>query len=102
MEQVQYHTIPVMKKPYLLILALTILSACSYSQDVIRLESCTNGSMNKQVDSLKEVYSKDGYELLKEASIKMESEFEMPVIVPLKAVGTNLYLSAIIHPVFTK
>ncbi|MEO5945509.1 MAG: hypothetical protein ABIP79_01745 [Chitinophagaceae bacterium] len=83
MEQVQYHTIPVMKKPYLIILALTILSACSYSQDVIRLESCSNGSMNKQVDSLKEIYSKDGYELLKEASIKMESEFEMPVIVPL-------------------
>lgn len=83
MQQVQYLTIPVMKKPYLLILALTILSACSYSQDVIRLESCTNGSMNKQVDSLKDAYSKEGYELLKEASIKMESEFEMPVIVPL-------------------
>ena len=71
MQQVQYLTIPVMKKPYLLILALIILSASSYSQDVIRLESCSNGLMNKQVDSLKEVYSKDGYELLKEASIKI-------------------------------
>ena len=39
--------------------------------------------ISQQVDSLKNLYSKDGYVLLKEASITMESEFEMPVIVPL-------------------
>ena len=39
--------------------------------------------ISKQVDSLKDKYGKDGFMLLKEASISMESEFEMPVIVPL-------------------
>lgn len=83
MEQVQYHLIPVMKKPSLLLFFLFTITVGSYSQDVIRLESCSNGSMNRQVDSLKKVYELEGYELLKEASIKMESAFEMPVIVPL-------------------
>ena len=39
--------------------------------------------INKQVDSLKNTYGKEGFILLKEASITMESEYEMPVIVPL-------------------
>lgn len=73
-----------MKNPYsLLIIVFFIITISSYSQNVIRLESCENGMMDKQVDSLKNLYALDGYELLKEASIKMESEFEMPVIVPL-------------------
>lgn len=72
-----------MKNQFLFIIFFLIVTACSYSQEVIRLESCSNGSMDKQVDSLKNLFAIDGYELLKEASIKMESEFEMPVIVPL-------------------
>lgn len=83
MSATQYHTNPVMKKPYLLILMMTIMTACVYSQEVIRLQSCTNDMISKQADSLKNLYGKDGYVLLKEASINMESEFEMPVIVPL-------------------
>jgi hypothetical protein len=62
---------------------MLIMSATSHSQEVIRQQSCTNDMMSKQVDSLKSMYSKDGFVLLKEASIAMESEFEMPVIVPL-------------------
>ena len=65
-------------------LALLICSCyCAYSQDVIRLQSCQDEMISKQVDSLKGLYGKDGFVLLKEASITMESEFEMPVIVPL-------------------
>ncbi len=67
-------------------LALTLLiasSAFAFSQDVIRLQSCQDEQISKQVDSLKGIYGKDGYVLLKEASITMESEVEMPVIVPL-------------------
>ena len=75
---------PGMKKYTVLILAfLFITSAYSYSQGVILQQSCEDNFINKQVDSLKQLYSKDGYVLLKEASIAMESEFEMPVIVPL-------------------
>ena len=74
-----------MKTPYHLTLIAALLLSCSslFSQDVIRLESCKNEMIGRQADSLKNLYSKDGYILLKEASINMESEFEMPVIVPL-------------------
>jgi hypothetical protein len=72
-----------MKKiPALLIAVFFSLTAC-FSQDVIRLQSCQDEMISKQVDSLKNLYGKDGYVLLKEASITMESEYEMPVIVPL-------------------
>ena len=71
-----------MKNPTLLI-TLVFLGLTAFSQDVIRQQSCSNTLIGKQVDSLKNLYSKDGYILLKEASINMESEFEMPVIVPL-------------------
>jgi len=72
-----------MKKPYLVfsLLMLSILSA--NSQDVIRVKSCSDDLITRQVDSLKKLYSDDGFVLMKEASITMESEFEMPVIVPL-------------------
>jgi len=72
-----------MKKPYLVLLTLTlsILSANSQS-NVIKAQTC-NELIAHQVDSLKKLYSDDGFMLLKEASITMESEYEMPVIVPL-------------------
>jgi len=83
MRQFQYHLNFVMKKPYLLLTALIFLSITAFSQNVIRLQSCSNDLMDKQVDSLKNLYGKDGYVLLKEASVNMESEFEMPVVIPL-------------------
>ena len=72
-----------MKQPRLLFLALFAFCACASSQEVIRQQSCTNESISRQADSLRELYTKDGYLLVREASMSMESEFEMPVIVPL-------------------
>ena len=72
-----------MKKPSILLTILAFISVSAFSQDVIRLQSCKNDMISKQVDSLKSLYGKDGYVLLKEASISMESEYEMPVIIPL-------------------
>ncbi len=72
-----------MKKPYLVFaLLLSILSANSQS-NVIKVQSCNDNLIARQVDSLKKLYSDDGFVLMKEASITMESEYEMPVIVPL-------------------
>ncbi len=69
-------------------LSLLIIIVFSYnftfSQDVIRIQQCNSPAIMKQVDSLKLLYSKDGFIILKEASITMESEYEMPVIVPLQ------------------
>ena len=80
----QYLLRTLMKKSYLVLLTLmlSILSANSQS-NVIKLQSCNDQLIAHQVDSLKKLYSDDGFMLLKEASITMESEFEMPVIVPL-------------------
>ena len=72
-----------MKKKFILLPTLVLSCIFSFSQGVIRLKSCQDEMISKQVDSLKGQYGKDGFILLKEASISMESEFEMPVIVPL-------------------
>ncbi|MEJ0103578.1 MAG: hypothetical protein WDO19_13945 [Bacteroidota bacterium] len=73
-----------MKGHGLFIIAFLLFSTVIFSQnDVIRLQSCNDDFIKKQVDSLKSVYTGDGFILLKEASITMESEFEMPVVVPL-------------------
>lgn len=79
----QYHIENPMKKPLLLAAVLTLFSITVFSQNVIKQQSCTNESISKQADSLRELYSKDGYILVREASMTMESEYEMPVIVPL-------------------
>src|SRR4029453_6884524 len=73
-----------MKRSYLLLTLFILTSPAAFSQkDIIKLESCSNSSIQHQVDSLKVYYSKDGYVLLKEASVAMQSEYELPVIVPL-------------------
>lgn len=80
----QYPLRTLMKKPCLVLFIsmLTLLSAYSQS-NVIKVQSCSDQLIAHQVDSLKKLYSDDGFVLLKEASITMESEYEMPVIVPL-------------------
>ena len=59
----------------------------AFSQEVIRIQECRNDGIKHQVDSLKALYAKDGYVVLKEASVSMESEYEMPVIVPMQKDG---------------
>ena len=79
----QYLLRILMKKPYLVLFTLMLSFFSATSQDVIKIQSCSNDLITHQVDSLKKLYSADGFVLMKEASITMESEYEMPVIVPL-------------------
>jgi hypothetical protein len=58
----------------------TLISA----QDVIRIRECNSQTIKQQADSMKAIFAKDGFVVMKEASISMESEYEMPVIVPLQ------------------
>ncbi|HZI01384.1 MAG TPA: hypothetical protein VEX63_09555, partial [Flavisolibacter sp.] len=60
------------------LLFTTLLSA----QDVIRIRECNSQTIKQQADSMKALFAKDGFVVMKEASISMESEYEMPVIVP--------------------
>ena len=74
-----------MKTFFLLFTLSSLLFTTSLNaQEVIRLQACSDSFIEKQVDSLKQLFAKSGYEVLKEASIMMESEYEMPVIVPLQ------------------
>lgn len=86
MTEVQVHIRSVMKNPILLVNLLFIFllgNLSASSQQVIRQQSCTNDMIARQADSLKQSYAKEGYIMVREASMAMESEYEMPVIVPL-------------------
>jgi hypothetical protein len=67
----------------LIALATILFSFTASAQDVIRQKSCANSSISVQVDSLKKEFEKNGFMVLKEASMTMESEYEMPVLVPM-------------------
>jgi len=69
-----------------LVACLCLLFASSLqAQDVIKLESCDGNPYQQTVDSLKKAYSEQGFIVLREASFKMESEYEMPVVLPMQA-----------------
>ncbi len=70
-------------KNLILIIAATICSTSIKAQDVIRQTACTVASILQQADSIKQELAKQGFLVVKEASMTMESEYEMPVIVPL-------------------
>jgi hypothetical protein len=53
------------------------------AQEIIRQQPCSSASIQQQADSIKQLLAKSGFIVVKEASMQMESEFEMPVIVPL-------------------
>jgi len=65
------------------ILALALLGQPSSAQNVIKQNACSSTSILQQADSIKKILAKQGFEVVKEASMQMESEYEMPVIVPL-------------------
>jgi hypothetical protein len=51
--------------------------------DVIRQQSCDGNPYQQTVDSLKEVFAGQGFSVLREASMTMESEYEMPIVLPM-------------------
>jgi len=47
-------------------------------------EACNNKTIMHQIDSLKNVFKRSGFTVMQEASVSMESENELPVMVPMK------------------
>jgi hypothetical protein len=76
--------------------------ACSAigQNDVIRRASCDDPAILKQADSLKREFVGMGFMVVREASMAMESEYEMAVMVPLT--GGNLYHFAFIGDATSK
>jgi hypothetical protein len=73
-----------MKKFVVLSAFFLLFSTLLSAQDVIRIRECNSQTIKQQADSMKAIFAKDGFVVMKEASISMESEYEMPVIVPLQ------------------
>lgn len=73
-----------MKRSGILLFVLLFFASLANAQEVIRVRPCNDTLIQRQVDSLKALYSKAGYNVLREASITMESEYEMPVVVQLQ------------------
>lgn len=73
--------------PVILLLNLSIWGFQGYSQTSVRKLACSDLSMIHQADSIKEAFSTQGYIVVKEASMNMQSENEIPVIVPLSEGG---------------
>jgi hypothetical protein len=67
-----------------LILALCILCAIQpKAQNAVRSSACGDPIIVHQADSVKQDLAKQGFVVVKEAFVPMESEYEIPVIVPL-------------------
>ena len=67
-----------------IVLAACIIISCSaYGQEVIRQQSCDTSAIKNQIDSLKQLFAANNFALVREASMTMESDYEMPIVVPL-------------------
>ena len=65
-------------------LGLCILFAQQLAaQEVIKQESCDTAPYHTQIDSLKNLFNAKGFVVLREASMSMQSEYEMPIVVPM-------------------
>jgi hypothetical protein len=73
-----------MKKIYLLLAYISLSASTLFAQEVIRATPCNSADIQKQADSLKALYEKDGFTLMRENSIAMESGYEMPVVMQLQ------------------
>lgn len=72
---------------YRILLCNISISAVLYSNaqadQTIRVSPCDDQSIQKLADSLKQYYAQDGFLILREAAMTMESDFEIPIIVPM-------------------
>ncbi len=56
----------------------------AYAQPMVKKVAFDNPSILAQVDSLKVEFEKQGFTVVKESPMAMESEYEIPVVVPLR------------------
>jgi hypothetical protein len=70
---------------HLVIFSLSLLISVSSSAqgDVIKQQACDVRNYQQSIDSLKLAFETMGYSVLRETSISMESEYEMPIILPM-------------------
>jgi len=65
------------------LILLAFAAKPAMSQEVIRQQSCDVSIFQHQIDSLKAMFAENGFALVREASMTMESEYEMPIILQM-------------------
>jgi hypothetical protein len=87
-----------MKSPIAAVLLLLFISftPAIFGQDLNK-PSCVKTSYQPQIDSMKSLLGSQGFYLLREASMTMESAYAMPVVMSL-AEGSNYYVVFIGDP----
>ena len=76
------------KLHYLFIIGFIVCALSATAQknkDVIKITSCEDQGILKKADSLKALLADSGFVVMRQAMVSMESEYELPVIVPLNA-----------------
>ncbi|HYF29688.1 MAG TPA: hypothetical protein VD993_01065 [Chitinophagaceae bacterium] len=66
------------------LIALAFAAKPALSQEVIRQQACDVAQYKQQIDSLKVLFANAGFALVREASMTMESEYEMPIILQMQ------------------
>ncbi len=64
-------------------LCLVLSLQAAAQPDPSRQQGCDVKAYQVSIDSLKQVFSKDGYSIVREASMTMESQYETPIVVPM-------------------
>ena len=79
-------------RSFLFILPLFFSSWLFAQSDLIRQQTCEANPYHETVDSLKQIYTGQGFSVLRETSIQMESEYEMPIVVPMNQGGLYQFI----------
>jgi hypothetical protein len=80
----EQHTMKALQKISITLVAICLLFTTTNAQDVIRQQACKDGFIAQQIDSLKKLMAEKNFIVVKEATMNMESQFEMPVVLPLQ------------------
>jgi hypothetical protein len=71
--------------PRVVLFIFTIItSLCAKAQTMSIADMLDDGIIVKQADSLKNLFLQQGFEMIREATIAMKSQYEKPIILPLK------------------
>lgn len=66
------------------LIVLALAAKPAFSQQVIRQQSCDVSIYKQQIDSLKTLFGANGFTVVREASMTMESEYEMPIVLQMQ------------------
>ena len=70
-------------KKMLALALILFLSQAIRAQELIKQESCDTSPFHTEIDSLKNTFISQGYVVIREASMTMLSQYEMPIVVPM-------------------